>query len=84
MERGLAEHGLSLRMKGRGMVLTDGRQEVKVSGIASEASRYRLERRLGLYTYHRRGRPVAAHAADHLLRRRGECTAQPGWHAQVP
>jgi hypothetical protein len=50
LERGLAEHGLSLRMKGRGMVVTDGRQEVKASEIDREASRFRLERRLGSFT----------------------------------
>jgi hypothetical protein len=62
LERGLAEHGLSLRVKGRGMVVTDGRQEVKASDLFREASRYRLEKRLGSLADHRAREAVASHS----------------------
>ena len=68
LERGLAERGLSLRMKGRGMVLTDGRQEVKASEIDREALRFRLERRLGLYSDYRARQAVAARTMDERVR----------------
>jgi len=47
LERGLAGHGLSLRAKGGGFVLTDGAQEVKASDIGRTFSRSHLENRLG-------------------------------------
>ena len=64
LERGFAEHGLSLRMKGRGMVVTDGRQEVKASDLFREASRYRLEKRLGPLADHRARVAVAARSPE--------------------
>ena len=53
LERPLAERGLALRIKGRGMVITDGAREVKASEIDPAASRFRLERRLGRFSDHR-------------------------------
>ncbi|HEX6749277.1 MAG TPA: relaxase/mobilization nuclease domain-containing protein [Longimicrobium sp.] len=64
VERGLAEHGLALRMKGRGMVVTDGRQEVKASDVHPQASRYRLEQRLGPYSDYRARQDAAARVLD--------------------
>jgi hypothetical protein len=64
LERGLAGHGLALRMKGRGMVVTDGAREVKASEIDAAASRFRLERRLGSFTDYRARQAVAGRALD--------------------
>lgn len=64
LERGLAEHGLALRMKGRGMVVTDGTHEVKASEVDAAASRFRLERRLGAYTDYRAREAVAGRTLD--------------------
>ncbi|HEX8394241.1 MAG TPA: relaxase/mobilization nuclease domain-containing protein [Longimicrobium sp.] len=64
LERGLAERGLSLRMKGRGMVVTDGTREVKASEVDAAASRFRLERRLGSYTDYRARQAVAGRTLD--------------------
>ncbi|HEX6749064.1 MAG TPA: relaxase/mobilization nuclease domain-containing protein [Longimicrobium sp.] len=64
VERGLAEHGLALRMKGRGMVVTDRRQEVKASDVHPLASRYRLEQRLGAYSDYRARQDAAARVLD--------------------
>lgn len=64
LERGLGEHGLSLRVKGRGMVVTDGTREVKASEIDAAASRFRLERRLGSFTDYRARQAVAGRALD--------------------
>jgi hypothetical protein len=47
LERGLARHGLTLRPKGGGFVLTDGAQEVKASDVGRAFSRFHLEKRLG-------------------------------------
>jgi Relaxase/Mobilisation nuclease domain len=46
LERGLARHGLTLRAKGGGFVLTDGTQEVKASAVGREFSGSRLKERL--------------------------------------
>lgn len=69
LERGLAGHGLALRMKGRGMVVTDGVREVKASEIDAAASRFRLERRLGSFTDYRARQAVAGQALDERARR---------------
>lgn len=53
LERGLAEHGLSLRVKGGGFTLTDGTREVKASEVGRGCSRYHLEKRLGSYPDYR-------------------------------
>jgi hypothetical protein len=47
VERGLAAHGLWVRIKGGGLVVTDGVQEVKASQIDRAVSRRHLEARLG-------------------------------------
>lgn len=46
------------------MVATDGSREVKASKIEPEASRYRLERRLGPYTDYRARQAVASCTLD--------------------
>jgi hypothetical protein len=46
LERGLARHGLTLRAKGGGFVLTDGTQEVKASDVDRAFSGSRLKKRL--------------------------------------
>jgi len=46
LERGLARHGLTLRAKGGGFVLTDGSEEVKASAVDREFSRANLKKRL--------------------------------------
>jgi hypothetical protein len=50
LERGLADFGLSVRVNGRGMSVTDGRQEVKASEVGRAYSRQQLENRLGRYS----------------------------------
>lgn len=48
LEGGLAEHGLVLKAKGRGLVITDGSgREVKASSVSREGGRSQLETRLG-------------------------------------
>jgi hypothetical protein len=49
LKRGLADHGLSLRVKGGGFMVTDGDLEVKASDVGRAFSRFHLERRLGRY-----------------------------------
>lgn len=46
LERGLAHHGLTLRAKGGGFVVTDGTQEVKASAVGRAFSGSRLKERL--------------------------------------
>jgi hypothetical protein len=46
LERGLARHGLTLRAKGGGFVVTDGTQEVKASAVGRAFSGSRLKERL--------------------------------------
>jgi Relaxase/Mobilisation nuclease domain len=57
--RGLAEHGLSIRVKGGGIVLTDARQEVKASQVGRQFSRGNLEERFGSYPDYRARMAVA-------------------------
>lgn len=59
LERGLAEQGLSLRVKGGGFTLTDGSRQVKASEVGRECSRYHLEKRLGAYPDYRARMAVA-------------------------
>lgn len=49
LERGLAEHGLSLRLSGGGFRVTDGIRDVKASDVRRAFSRFHLEKRLGAY-----------------------------------
>ena len=88
LERGLAGHGLALRMKGRGMVVTDGAREVKASEIDAAASRFRLERRLGSFTDYRARQAVAGRALDERTVQREQPTRtaparEPHTRAQV-
>jgi hypothetical protein len=50
VEAGLAEFGLSVRVNGRGMSITDGRQEVKASEVGRQFSRGNLEEQFGRYS----------------------------------
>ena len=50
VEAGLAEFGLSVRVNGRGMSVTDGRRLVKASEVGRQLSRGNLEKRLGRYS----------------------------------
>lgn len=63
LDSALAEHGLSIRRKGRGMIVTDGVREVKASEVDAAGSRHRLERRLGSLADHRERRPASQPAA---------------------
>jgi hypothetical protein len=47
VEAGLAEFGLSVRVNGRGISVTDGRRLVKASEVGRQFSRGNLEKRLG-------------------------------------
>jgi len=59
LERGLAEQGLSLRVKGGGFRITDGKHQVKASEVGRGFSRYHLEQRLGGYPDYRARMAVA-------------------------
>lgn len=57
LEARLARHGLRVEARGRGMVVTDGRESLKCSVVAREASRTHLEMRFGeRYVEYRRER----------------------------
>lgn len=58
-QRGLAEKGLSIRVKGGGFRVTDGRHDVKASEVAREFSRKHLEKRFGPYPDYRARMAVA-------------------------
>jgi hypothetical protein len=49
LERGLAEQGLSLRVKGGGFRVGDDSRDVKASDVARSFSRHHLEQRFGPY-----------------------------------
>src|SRR2546426_1212226 len=48
LEAALARHGLRLERKGQGLVITDGKQQVKASRVARDLSLRRLEQRFGV------------------------------------
>src|SRR6266705_2509857 len=48
LEATLAQHGLRLERKGQGLVITDGKQQVKASRVARDLSLRRLEQRFGI------------------------------------
>jgi hypothetical protein len=50
VQQGLAPAGLSLRVKGGGLSIHDGRQEVKASDVGSAFSRGKLEQRFGKWS----------------------------------
>ena len=64
VERGLADFGLSVRVNGRGMSVTDGRREVKVSEIGRAFSRHHMEKRLGRFSDYRARVAVANRTAQ--------------------
>lgn len=59
LERGLAEQGLALTVKGGGFRITDGKHYVKASQVGRAFSRYHLEKRLGRYPDYRARMAVA-------------------------
>lgn len=81
VEQGLATAGLEVRIKGSGLTIHDGRQEVKASSVDRASSRRHLEQRLGRWAAYRiertrepdagprLGRPV--HRAGHARPRGG-------------
>jgi predicted nucleic acid-binding Zn ribbon protein len=62
IERGLAEEGLTLRSKGGGFIITDGKHLVKASDVGRGCSRYHLEKRLGRWPDYRARMAVASMA----------------------
>lgn len=60
IERGLSEEGLTLRSKGGGFIVTDGKQLVKASQVGRGCSRYYLEKRLGRWPDYRARMAAAA------------------------
>jgi hypothetical protein len=62
IERGLAEEGLTLRSKGGGFIITDGKHLVKASEVGRACSRYHLEKRLGRWPDYRARMAVATMA----------------------
>lgn len=62
VEAGLSEFGLSVRVNGRGMSVTDGRREVKASQVGPEFSRGKLEEQFGRYSDYRARVAVASAA----------------------
>jgi hypothetical protein len=59
LEEGFAAVGLHVRIKGGGLSINDGRQEVKASDVDRSFSRKFMEERLGKLSEHRRSRPAA-------------------------
>ena len=60
LERGLAELGLSLRVRGGGLCLSDGEHKVKASEVGRSFSRGNLEKRLGRHSDYRARIAVAS------------------------
>ncbi|WP_420129170.1 relaxase/mobilization nuclease domain-containing protein [Longimicrobium sp.] len=58
LEEGFEAVGLHLRIKGGGLSIHDGRQEVKASEVDRSFSRRFMEERLGKLSEYRRSRPV--------------------------
>src|SRR6266699_506524 len=59
LEATLARHGLRLERKGQGLVITDGKYQVKASRVARDLSLKRLEQRFGV-PFPERERPAPA------------------------
>jgi hypothetical protein len=59
LERGLAQQGLALTVKGGGFRITDGKHQVKASDVGRAFSRYHLEKHLGGYPDYRARMAVA-------------------------
>ena len=66
----LAVHGLRIERKGRGGVVTDGRQEAKLSSVSRSVSRPKLEARLGPLRAHERGEEASPSRAEQPKARR--------------
>lgn len=66
LEEGLAAVGLHVRVKGGGLSINDGRQEVKASEVAPAFSRKYMEARLGKLSAHRAERVREAETGTHL------------------
>jgi hypothetical protein len=77
VERVLGEHGLSVRVKNGGMVVTDGVREVKASEVGTFISRRRLESRLGPLGDYRARQAVAARALEERAARVERVEAAP-------
>lgn len=57
-----AESGLRIEARGRGLVVTDGKETVKASSVSPELSRRNLEQRFGAMMETARHRTAAARA----------------------
>jgi hypothetical protein len=66
LEEGLAAVGLHVRVKGGGLSINDGRQEVKASEVAPAFSRKYMEARLGKLSAHRAERVREPEMGTHL------------------
>ena len=76
VEQGLAQHGLAVRVNGRGMSVTDGRQQVKASEVDRAFSRARLEQRFGPWHSHRARVAVAELPAPAPAQQRAPATPE--------
>ena len=64
LEAALARHGLRLKRKGQGLVITNGKQQVKASRAARDLSLRRLEERFGVAHPEREPPTQAVEQAD--------------------
>jgi relaxase-like protein/DNA relaxase TraI-like protein len=64
VEAALARHGLRLKRKGQGLVITNGKQQVKASRVARDLSLRRLEERFGVAYPEREPSTQAVEQAD--------------------
>ncbi len=71
LEARLRKHGLRIEPRGRGFVVTDGKESVKASSVAPGASRKNLEERFGMYEERQ-------HAEDRGPAERASGTAEAG------
>ncbi|HEY0154826.1 MAG TPA: relaxase/mobilization nuclease domain-containing protein, partial [Longimicrobium sp.] len=80
LERGLAGHGLSIRVHNGGFVFTDGVRKVRASEVDRAASRNHLERRLGSLGAYRARQALGART----LERAGRVEHGPKTPEQAP
>jgi hypothetical protein len=81
VEAGLAEFGLSVLVNGRGMSVTDGRQQVKASEVGPQFSRGNLEEQFGRYSDYRAR--VAVASAKSVRDARGASPAHVGIESET-
>jgi hypothetical protein len=81
LERGLADHGLRVRVNGRGLSVTDGKREVKASDVARAYSRGKLEARFGAWSDYRARLAVAEPSTPREFGRSGRTAADPSSHS---